>query len=61
MGIDINLNDPAWQLFINRMVEAERTANSLSGRFDALRSSLSDLSKITNDIEFGKVIKDEDY
>ena len=61
MGVDINLNDPAWQLFIARMQEAERTANSLLGRFDALRQKMADIADITGDIEFGTVIKDEDY
>ncbi len=60
-GLSSYYASDAMQTFIAQMESASTTANNLISRFEQLRESISSIKDITEDLEIGSVISDEDY
>lgn len=60
-GLSSYYASDAMQAFIAQMESASTTANNLISRFEQLRESISSIKDITEDLEIGSVISDEDY
>lgn len=60
-GLSSYYASDAMQAFIAQMELASTTANNLISRFEQLRESISSIKDITEDLEIGSVISDEDY
>lgn len=56
-GVEINLDSEYWKAFAENM----RTAAGAQPDFTTIKQDLIDISTILNSLDFGKVIKDEDY
>ena len=56
-GVDIDTSSEYWQNFANEM----RTANGAIPDFTQLRDTLTEVTGILSDLDFGSVISDEDY
>ena len=56
-GVDLDLTADEWVTFAENMRIAARAVPD----FSKLKSDLNNITKIINDLDFGKAIKDEDY
>lgn len=56
-GGDIDLTSEEWKKFANEM----RIASGATPDFSTLKADLNEISAILNDLDFGKIIKEEDY
>lgn len=62
VGIYINENDEAWQKFAKTMAEKPSPGISvLKYNLEEIRKQLVAIQELTQDIEFGSIISDEDY
>jgi hypothetical protein len=59
MGVNIDENSEEWKKLVQEMQQANLSV--LNNDLGSIRQKLTDIKKLTKDIELGSIISDEDY
>lgn len=60
-GISVNELGPAWDAYVQCMLNAGNSVYKLIDALDELRGKMASINKITDGLEFNSIISDEDY